>query len=344
MRVHLLGWHLYMLKFRSLRALLAADAAPINHLERIVSAMGGFIGIASVYFVSATFVTDGAGLIVASMGASAVLLFAVPHGQLSQPWALVGGHVVSALIGVACYRLIADPMAAAACAVGLSIGAMYYLRCLHPPGGATALTAIIGGSEIHAMGFMFVLTPVALNTLVILAAAVVINYFFAWRRYPASLAVRSHTQQVGATGPASSERELTHSDLGYALRKIGSFVDVTEEDLAKIYALATEHAHQAQLAPKEIKRGRCYSNGRYADEWSVRQIVDDAGRRERDKDLVIYKVLAGNGRRSSGVCTRAEFARWARYEVFRNENSWQKIQRDSKGEIAPAVVASAAGP
>lgn len=331
-----------MSKFRYLRALFAADTAPVNHLERLVSAGGGLLGIALVYFISATFIPGGAGLIVASMGASAVLLFAVPHGQLSQPWALIGGHMVSAFIGVACYRLIPDPMAAAACAVGFSIGAMYYLRCLHPPGGATALTAVIGGHEVHAMGFMFVLTPVALNALVILAAAVAINYSFAWRRYPASLAPRPHVHPATAAGKGDGERELTHTDLEYALRKIGSFVDVTEEDLAEIYALATEHAHQAQLAPEEIKRGRYYSNGRYADEWAVRQIVDDAGRRERDKDLVIYKVIAGNGRRSSGVCTRAEFARWARYEVFRNENSWQKIQRETPSSPLPAIAPASA--
>src|SRR5690625_7242859 len=80
----------------------------------------------------------------ASMGATAVLLFAVPHGALSQPWAVVGGHVVSAIVGVTCQLLIPNLFWAAALSVGVAVAAMYYLRCIHPPGGATALAAEIG--------------------------------------------------------------------------------------------------------------------------------------------------------------------------------------------------------
>ncbi|MFX8373896.1 HPP family protein, partial [Acinetobacter baumannii] len=80
-----------------------------------------------------------------SMGASAVLLYAVPHGALSQPWAVLAGHAVSAVAGVAAARNISDPALAAAVAVGTAILAMHYLRAIHPPGGATALTAVVGG-------------------------------------------------------------------------------------------------------------------------------------------------------------------------------------------------------
>lgn len=309
--------------------LLAPDGASASHTERVVSAVGGFIGILLVYLVSRMFFeAHSTALIVASMGASAVLLFAVPHGQLSQPWALIGGHTVSALIGITCYRWIPDPALSGACAVALAIGAMYYLRCLHPPGGATALTAVAGGNEIHALGYYFVVTPVLMNVAAILIAAVAVNYFFAWRRYPVALAARPRTHTAVTNNTDEVEGELTHSDLAYALRKLGSFVDVTEQDLATIYALASEHAHQAHLNPAEIKRGRAYSNGRYADQWAVRQVVDESSKGVGDKDLVIYKVVAGKGRRTSGLCTRAQFAQWARYEVVLNENSWQKAVRD----------------
>jgi CBS-domain-containing membrane protein len=143
------------------------------------------------------------------MGASAVLLFAVPHGQLSQPWPVFGGHLVSALIGVASAKLVAPPLLAAAVAVALAISAMYYLRCIHPPGGATALTAVAGGETVHALGFHYVLTPVLLNVLIILAVALLFNFPFSWRRYPAVWATTAQpvASQGGHTGETSTQQE-----------------------------------------------------------------------------------------------------------------------------------------
>ncbi|TCJ12292.1 hypothetical protein EZJ19_12860 [Parasulfuritortus cantonensis] len=171
--------------------------------------------------------------VVASMGASAVLLFAVPHGPLSQPWPVLGGHVVSALVGVVCAKLIGPPMLAAALAVGLAIGAMHYLRCIHPPGGATALVAVIGGPAVTGLGFQYVLTPVAANALIVLAIAFLFNTPFPWRRYPAQL--RSRAPGPAATGDGG----IRHEDFVYALSQLDTFVDVSEEDLLRIYALAT---------------------------------------------------------------------------------------------------------
>ena len=91
--------------------------------------------------------------IVTSMGASVVLLFAVPHSALGQLWNVIGGHLISAAIGVACYQWLPSNGIAAGASVGLAIGAMYYTRCIHPPGGATALAAVIGGQNIHALGY-----------------------------------------------------------------------------------------------------------------------------------------------------------------------------------------------
>ncbi|NOR41226.1 MAG: hypothetical protein GQ537_08455, partial [Gammaproteobacteria bacterium] len=105
--------------------LFGIELAPVSHDERIVSAIGGFIAILSIFVASSWFVgSAGAGILVASMGASAVLLFAVPHGQLSQPWAVLGGHVISAIIGVTCAQVIGNEILAASAAVGIAIGAM----------------------------------------------------------------------------------------------------------------------------------------------------------------------------------------------------------------------------
>nr|WP_259677544.1 HPP family protein [Klebsiella pneumoniae] len=101
------------------------------------------------------------------MGASAVLLFGVPSSPLAQPWSIVGGNVLSALIGVTVGMLVPDAALACGLAAALAIAGMYFLRCLHPPGGAVALTAILGGAGVHSEGYHFVLTPVLLNSLML---------------------------------------------------------------------------------------------------------------------------------------------------------------------------------
>jgi CBS domain-containing membrane protein len=225
--------------WQSVKNLLDIEMSPVSHAERLASIGGGFTSILLILLVSRQFVgpTD-ATLIVASMGASAVLLFAVPHGRLSQPWPVLGGHMLSALVGVACAQLVAEPMLAAALAVGLAIGAMHYLRCIHPPGGATALTAVVGGTGVHELGYGFLVMPVLINVLVILIVAVLFNYPFAWRRYPAALQQRKKATNEPKI-PNEGYPAISHSDFVFALSEIDSFIDVTEQDLVRIYELAT---------------------------------------------------------------------------------------------------------
>lgn len=175
--------------FGALRHLAGIGPDRASHLEKWLSIAGGLAGLTGVMLISqARLGADGSVGLVASMGASAVLLFAVPHGPLSQPWPVLGGHLVSALVGVVCTKAIAQPLLAAPVAVSLAIGAMHYLRCIHPPGGATALSAVVGGDTVHQLGYHFVVTPVLWNAAVILLVALLFNYPFAWRRYPLALA------------------------------------------------------------------------------------------------------------------------------------------------------------
>ncbi len=302
--------------------LLGIELSPVSHVERIASTIGGFLGIFAILEISTHFVGNEAStLIVASMGASAVLVFAVPHGPLSQPWPVVGGHLLSALIGVSCYLLVPDTIVAAALSVSLAIGAMHYLRCIHPPGGATALSAVVGGQGVHELGYMFVLTPVMLNVLVILAVAVLFNYPFSWRRYPAFL------KKAGQKDAAPVIASIAHEDLVYALSEVDSFVDVSEQDLINIYDLATRRSQDTGMSPEELQLGHYYSNGKYGAEWVVRQIVDESGKQDMPQGSVIYKVLAGSGRRNSGVATREDFAKWAKHEVYRDDENWRRVNR-----------------
>ena len=218
--------------------LWAWDPHPASHAEKLISTAGGFVGILLVLMVSGKMLDfHGAALVVASMGASAVLLFAVPHSPLSQPWSLLGGHLISAAIGITCAHAIADPFYAGALAVALSIGAMHYLGCLHPPGGATALVAVLGDEPVRSLGYAFMVTPVLANVLIMLSVAVIANYPFRWRRYPRLLSAPEPLP--GEIEPAQAEKcMIAHSDLVYALSEIDSFIDVSEEDLLQIYHLA----------------------------------------------------------------------------------------------------------
>jgi len=208
----------------------------INYREKLISTVGGFLGIFGI-FMSSQWLLDPevAVYIVPSMGASAVLLFASPHVPFAQPWNVIGGHAISAVIGVACWQWIPDFTVAASASVGLAIGAMYFARCIHPPGGATALAAVIGSEKLHHLGYTYECAPILLNAVTILLVAVAFNGSFKWRRYPAHLHFKAKT----AAAKIEQYEPINHEDFVYALSHIDTFVDITEEDLLKIYKLAT---------------------------------------------------------------------------------------------------------
>lgn len=311
---------------------LGITQTPVSHTEKVVSAVGGFVGVFCVFSFNQWLIGSyAAAIVVASVGASAVLLFVVPHGQLSQPWALVGGHVVSALVGVTCAKLLLTTsiILASGFAVGIAIAAMYYLRCMHPPGGATALSAVIGGESVYELGYQYVLTPIAISALSILLVAVLFNFLFHWRRYPAFLYKKALAEsQDPAVSTASSN--IAHEEFENALREIDSFIDISEHDLLRIYDIVARNLQRQELSAESIKVGGFYSNGELGDAWSVRQVVDASPGKTPEEDMVIYKVVAGRDRRSSGYSTRTEFVKWARHQVVRDEENWKRFAEEEQ--------------
>lgn len=304
---------------------MGLGANQTGHLEKLLSGLGGLLSILAITLISQQILgTQDAVLVVASMGASAVLLFAVPHGPLSQPWPLLGGHGISAVIGVGCVLLVPSQVLAAAVAVAMSIAVMHYLRCIHPPGGATALTAVIGGESIQALGFQYVLTPVLLNAVVMLIIAISFNYAFHWRRYPAALATPRGDRSVKPA--ADKSQQISQQQLEQALRTMGGTVDINGQVLADIVELAQQEQGQRALKPQQLKLGSCYSNGRYGRDWQVRQIIDMPVPMKRASDLLIYKIVAGANRRKTGTASFEDFANWASNEVFQNENCWVRSE------------------
>ncbi|HTH46245.1 MAG TPA: HPP family protein [Candidatus Limnocylindria bacterium] len=233
-----------------IRRWLGVELVEVSPLEKAVSALGGTLSIFVLVAVTGwAGAAAGSIWVVASMGASAVLLFGVPHGQLSQPWPVIVGHGVSAFIGVACARAIPDPTIAVACAVGLAILAMHQFKCIHPPGGATAFTAVLGGESIRHLGFKFVLFPVLANAVTMVLLAVLINSLFKWRRYPA-VHFKPASRPAPAPKLAGGLAAPTHEEVLVAIKSLDSFVDITEEDLLRLTELLS---HRPGVSPAKVK-------------------------------------------------------------------------------------------
>ena len=171
---------------RKMRGTPRGSPPRVGNAEIVWSWIGGFFGIAAVAWVNQLFFagTDLT-LMIGSFGASAVLAYGAVRSPLAQPRNLVGGHMLSALVGVASWKLLhPDPWLAQAVAVATAIALMHATKTLHPPGGATALIAVIGSDSIHDLGFFYVLMPATLGPLILLSVALIVNNIPRSRRYP----------------------------------------------------------------------------------------------------------------------------------------------------------------
>jgi CBS domain-containing membrane protein len=230
-----------------LRGFLPASLG-ISASERLRSCCGALTGLLLTgvlcsYIPGAEVASS---MLIAPMGASAVLLFAVPASPLAQPWSIMGGNVVSALIGVTCAHWISDPLLAAPLATALAIGAMFALRCLHPPGGAVAVTAVLGGPAVTAAGYSFALMPVALNSLVLALAALAFNN--ATRRtYPHRQQPVPNASHGTADQAPTARLGVSAADLDAVLRQYDQVLDVSRDDLEGVLQQAEMRAYRRRF-------------------------------------------------------------------------------------------------
>jgi CBS domain-containing membrane protein len=217
---------------------------------------------------------------IAPMGASAVLLYMVPASPLAQPWAVWGGNVVSALVGVACHHWLGGGGAVAALACGLATWSMMTLRCLHPPGGAVALMSVLGGPAIDQLGFAFVLSPVVLNVSLMVVLALLFHNVTG-RAYPHHPAAGA--QSHGTSDPVPSHRGHLREDVEAALASFGTVLDVDREDLEELLVRVQLRAQHRRW------NGLCCRDIMSRDVVSVREkdSVDEAWRR-----LVEHRIKA----------------------------------------------------
>lgn len=200
--------------------------------ERLVACVGTLIvicltgSICGINFGSGPYLP----VIIAPIGASAVLLFAIPTSPLAQPWPIIGGNSISAFVGVAVAHWIHDPIIASGMSVSLAIAAMSLTRSLHPPGGAAALSAVLGGPLVTAAGFTFPLAPVALNSIIL----VTLGFCFhkvTRRSYPhVSASVPANNHQTIDPLPQLRAGVLAQ-DVDAALKVLGETFDISHDDL-----------------------------------------------------------------------------------------------------------------
>lgn len=227
---------------RFARRWLIADAAPMAPAEIRRSALAALLGVL-IYACILLVLPLGpdARRQLAPLGASAVILFTLPHSPLAQPWSVAGGLLLPGLMGLGCGTWIANPVLAAGLALGLAVGCMGLLRCIHPPGGAMAL--VMAGAAAQGLDPFTSLGAVLANVLAMLAAALVVNNLVPGRRYPLCAPPRPTPAQARAPMPTG----IRHPDLAAALEELGAYLDVSEEDLEQLFNRATHHAFQRQV-------------------------------------------------------------------------------------------------
>ena len=215
---------------RTADRLFAPLLAGATFRSRLIASVGIMLCVAFTGVVSAWLYdhTSHYVFLIAPVGASAILLFVVPSSPMAQPWAIIGGNTISALVGVAVFHLVKEPLLAAGLAVALSVLAMSVARAMHPPGGAIALTAVIGGQAITEAGFLFPFVPVALDSALVVLFGIVFHKVL-HRPYPHTIPVVNQHQTQDT--PTQMRGGPTSADIDAALSEMQESFDITRDDL-----------------------------------------------------------------------------------------------------------------
>ncbi|KQV50748.1 hypothetical protein ASC95_15470 [Pelomonas sp. Root1217] len=287
---------------RVLTLLNALRPAPqaVNARERLRVVLGAGLGLLLAGLLSRAAMGSGLPWLVAPLGASAVLVFGVPASPLAQPWAVVGGNTVSALVGIACVAwLPLPPAGVAAVAVALAIGSMFLLRCLHPPGGAASLLMVLTSTH----DWHFAAQPVALNSLLLVLAGMAYNSLTG-RRYPHA----QHAPQAAppAAGATVAPPRFGDAELDAVLARYNQVLDVPRDDLADLL-------HEAEMLSYRNRLGglRC------ADIMSTPVITVEFGTPLAEAWALLQQhsikalPVVDRVQRIVGIVTRADFMRAA---------------------------------
>ncbi|MHB0766743.1 HPP family protein [Stutzerimonas sp. NM35] len=232
----------------------------------------------------------------APAAATAVLLFVAPSSPFAQPWAVIAGNLIATLIGVALGASGMPVVAAAGIAAGLVIASLFGLRCLHPPGAALALVAVVGGPQIAASGYAL-LYPVAFNSFLLVAVALIYNNLTG-HPYPKARPQKGNSHHTRDALP-SERMSFSEDDVERALEDFGEYVDITRDDLAQLIKQTEKHALRRSMG--EITAADIMSRDLY---WGTPGCtIQRAWQTLREHRLHALPVLEGDSHTLVGIVT-----------------------------------------
>jgi CBS domain-containing membrane protein len=293
----------------------AGAPVKLNDWVKTMAALTSLVAIFSTVVIS-QFTFGHAPLLLASMGASAVILFVVYSSPLAQPWSFLGGHMLSGLVGVLVAFYVQDPALASALAVSLSVLAMLTGRCLHPPGAATALVPVLNATHAATPDFAFLLAPLGLNVVSMLFFTLIINRIVLRRPYPASIHL-SVAERDSRLVP-DTLNGISPADIEQATKDFKQFIDVGVDDLSQIFTrlqLLHFEKQQGSISCGEIMQ-TSIPTAEYATE------VESAWIMMHEQNLKVLPVL-DKARRVIGIVTRYDFLKNLKmtpYDSF--EDKW----------------------
>ncbi|WP_337187115.1 HPP family protein [Phenylobacterium sp.] len=276
--------------------------SPIKPREAVRAAVGAGLGVVVCGLLARAAVDGGPSLtplLVAPVGASAVMVFAIPASPLAQPRSVIGGNTLAAVVGVACGLTFREPALAAAVAVGGALMVMALLGCLHPPGGAIALGAALAGSSSQPVGFDHALIPVGLCSVLLVALAIVYGRLTG-HAYPHRAPARANRHRT-RDAPAAQRLGYTPADLDRALAQYGELLDVDRDDLDALFRQVEIQAHRrlhSQIFCGEIMSRDVIS-------VALEQSAESALAYLQQRELRAAPVLDADGR-LAGMARRAE--------------------------------------
>lgn len=289
--------------------------AQINDWIITIATLTCFIAIFSTASIS-QFTFGHAHLLLASMGPSAVILLVAYSSPMAQPWSFIGGHILSGLVGVTVAFYVQDPALASALAVSLSVLAMLFGRCLHPPGAATALVPVLNATNTVTPDFVFLLTPLGLNVLSMMFCTIIINRIILQRPYPAN--IKLSTSKKDSRLIPDTLIGISPANIEQATKDLKHFIDAGVDDLIHIFTrlqlLQLEKQHGLVTCGEIVQPN--ILTVEYATE------VENAWILMTEQNLKVLPVL-DRARRVIGIVTRYDFLKNLKmtpYNTF--EDKW----------------------
>lgn len=302
---------------------LTIEPVSLSFKEKCFATLACFSAILSTALLTRYYAGEHLALLVASMGASAVILFIIPSSPLAQPWPFAGGQLLSAIAGVICAFYISDLALSSATAVGLAVLLMLLFRCLHPPGAATALSPILSGIQKPGLDVDYILMPVGINVLIMLVLACFINRIILRRDYPISAVSCDKPNQRKAVSDKLTNLDL--NDIAAATRDFDHFLDIGSDELLQIFSRLQLQHFQKQFGPincSEIMEKNVVTVD-YATE------VEDAWALMHSQQYKALPVL-DKTQRVIGIVTRYDFFKNVKLTPYRSfQDKWLAFVKKS---------------